>query len=139
MIGIEQWRAAIGCFHPKCVSTNFVTHDEGIDVMFRLLCFLYSIVIGCVKKLSFSCVYSIVLHAICSMKRFGDYLEVCTIFLAYLIVILLLCGDIETNPGPVERKCPKCMSVVSVEKRVCVCGYSFRKNLDKSECMPQSK
>ena len=76
MIGIEQWRAAIGYCHPKCVSTNFVTHDEGIDVLFSLLCCLYTIVITCVKKLSFSCVHSTVLHAICSMKRFGKYLEV---------------------------------------------------------------
>ena len=139
MIGIEQWRAAIGCFHPKCVSMNFVTYDEGINVLFSLLCCLYTIVIICVKKLSFSCVYSSVLHAICSMKRLGEYLEVSTIFLAYLMIILLLCGDIETNPGPVEQKCPKCLSVVSVTKRVCVCGYRFRPNSDKSECMPQSK
>ena len=80
IIGIEQWRAAITCFHPKCVSTNFVTYDEGIDVLFSLLCCLYTIVITCVKKLSFSCVYIGVLHAICSMKRFGEYLEVSTIF-----------------------------------------------------------
>ena len=96
-------------------------------------------VISCVKKLSFSCVFFGVLHVVCSMTLFCQYLEIRTIFLAYLIIVLLLCGDIETNPGPVEQTCPKCLSVVSVSKHVCVCGYSFRKHLDKSECMPRFK
>ena len=52
------------------------------------------------------------------------FLIVCFIY-AYIIcaLILLLAGDIETNPGPITRLCPECSTPVHIKKVQCVCGY----------------
>ena len=39
--------------------------------------------------------------------------------------LLLLCGDIETNPGPTTKVCPECSCHFTL-KSLCLCGYSFK-------------
>ena len=42
------------------------------------------------------------------------------------VILLLLCGDIEINPGPKGMKiCPECKSFVSNRQKICKCGFSF--------------
>ena len=41
------------------------------------------------------------------------------------VLILLLAGDIETNPGPVTWLCPECSTSINIKKVQCVCGYVF--------------
>ena len=42
--------------------------------------------------------------------------------------LLLLCGDVETNPGPTTKQCPECYSSVHVRVAICLCGYIFKCN-----------
>ena len=48
--------------------------------------------------------------------------------LVNLSVLLLLSGDVETNPGPTQQVCPTCSVLVDVSMVVCDCGYRFRTN-----------
>ena len=48
--------------------------------------------------------------------------------LVNLSVLLLLYGDVETNPGPTQQVCPTCSVLVDVSMVVCDCGYRFRTN-----------
>ena len=53
----------------------------------------------------------------------------CTFSLFVIIVMLIMSGDIELNPGPVNCKtCPRCLTeTVSIKLKVCSCGYVFNK------------
>ena len=52
---------------------------------------------------------------------------------------LLLCGDIESNPGPTGyRSCPQCGANVSIRSISCSCGYVFRKGKGKGSGRPKS-
>ena len=42
-------------------------------------------------------------------------------------MLLLICGDIESNPGPVKT-CPSCNAQIHIRKKGCVCGYLFNRN-----------
>ena len=42
--------------------------------------------------------------------------------------LLLLCGDVETNPGPTTKICPECSASVNVKILMCSCGYFFKTN-----------
>ena len=45
-----------------------------------------------------------------------------------LNILLLLCGDIEVNPGPKGMKiCPQCKQYLSTRQNVCKCGHTFNK------------
>ena len=47
-----------------------------------------------------------------------------TVLLNYFSKLLLLGGDIETNPGPPTKKCPHCSSLIHIRKKICDnCGY----------------
>ena len=50
-------------------------------------------------------------------------------FHSYLsLQLLLLCGDVETNPGPTTKICPECSASVNVKISTCSCGYFFKTN-----------
>ena len=46
---------------------------------------------------------------------------------AVTVLLLILCGDIEMNPGPVQIVCPNCGNQVNIKKKSCECGYIIRK------------
>ena len=51
-------------------------------------------------------------------------------FVYYIYIskqLLLLSGDIESNPGPVKL-CPKCSLLVHIRVSVCKCGHTFMSN-----------
>ena len=43
-------------------------------------------------------------------------------------MLLLRCGDIESNPGPAFRNCPACDIKISIRKTTCLCGHQLRKS-----------
>ena len=52
---------------------------------------------------------------------------VCVVgILVYLSMLLLLSGDVETNPGPTQQVCPQCSASVDIRKTVCNCAYNLR-------------
>ena len=46
---------------------------------------------------------------------------------AVTVLLLILCGDIEMNSGPVQIVCPDCGNQVNIKKKSCECGYIIRK------------
>ena len=43
-------------------------------------------------------------------------------------MLLLLCGDIEVNPGPKGMKiCPQCKNFVGIKQNICKCGFKLGK------------
>ena len=45
--------------------------------------------------------------------------------------LILLCGDIEENPGPKGYKiCPQCKNSMVISVKQCSCGYWFNKKVD---------
>ena len=44
------------------------------------------------------------------------------------LLVLLLSGDVETNPGPPYKLCPQCSTSVNIKKAICECGFVFRKS-----------
>ena len=50
-----------------------------------------------------------------------------TYMYAVTILLLLICGDIEMNPGPVHKVCPNCNIHIHIKKKSCECGYVFSK------------
>ena len=50
-----------------------------------------------------------------------------TYMYAVTILLLLICGDIEMNPGPVYKVCPNCNIHINIRKKSCECGYVFSK------------
>ena len=45
------------------------------------------------------------------------------VLLTFLCKLLLLGGDIETNPGPPTRTCPQCSALIHIRKHSCDCGH----------------
>ena len=43
----------------------------------------------------------------------------------YACILLLLSGDMETNPGPVTTVCPECSRLVHIRKNACDYGSVF--------------
>ena len=68
------------------------------------------------------------LHLLAS-SRCGTGLQLILLFVYVCISkqLLLLSGDIETNPGPVTRLCPQCSAPVHIKVLVCQCGHVFSK------------
>ena len=89
------------------------------------------------------CFLGFVINAFC-VQRFALSICVRTLNFAFCLAsfmllcflpcldLFLLCGDIETNPGP-TRTCPKCCMLNHVRKIVCSqCGYIVLKS--KGSC-----
>ena len=54
----------------------------------------------------------------------GSFVGKCYLHAVLLSKLLLLGGDIETNPGPPTRNCPQCSSLSHIRKKICdKCGY----------------
>ena len=51
--------------------------------------------------------------------------------------LLLLCGDIETNPGPTTKVCPECSLSLNIKVSMCPCGYSFKSAKNVTTVCPQ--
>ena len=111
MIDITQWRAVIGSFHSKEVRCDCLRKEIPCTP-----------VIECTYELS-SCYPPSWLVSICVVFNLLS-----VIFQLFLI----LCGDIETNPGPVTSKsCPICNAQIQNRKQVCTCGYVFNQRHHK--------
>ena len=66
-------------------------------------------------------------HCVNSMFCDDSTVHACAYF---CVLVLLLAGDIESNPGPVFRTCPKCHKPVHIRKNVCDCGHILNKKKD---------
>ena len=66
-------------------------------------------------------------HAFRVKGNLKMYINVIGIEVILCVILLLLCGDIEINPGPKGMKiCPECKSFVSNRQNNCKCGFSFK-------------
>ena len=55
-----------------------------------------------------------------------------TYMYAVTVLLLLRCGDIEMNPGPVHKVCPNCNVHIHVKRKSCECGYIFHKKCGRN-------
>ena len=99
MIDLLQWRASIGCFNPR---VNYYFYREFISSANHVL--LHTVV-----------------TVICDTTVLQTYMYVVT------VLLLLLCGDIEMNPGPTIKVCPNCNIHYNIRKKSCECGCVFCK------------
>ena len=109
MIDVQQHRLAIGCF------VSFHT------------------------SLSKSCEYvRAESKNVISVCRDSVHFAILLVLLTFLCKLLLLGGDIETNPGPPTRKCPQCSASIHIRKRSCDCGHILvkrgKKALERRQC-----
>ena len=102
MIHLEQWRATIGSFAGGKTSIHIPAtfRDVRTRTMVTTPRSWYGITIGVLLL----CSYSII------------------------TLVLLLSGDVELNPGPVNCKtCPICLCEKPIKLKVCNCGHIFYK------------
>ncbi len=119
MIAIEQYRAAIGCFHPKCVVSNHPKYNNEFPGVNDLLKFMIISLMNWIRGSLVTCFGLLVcsghLYILCGnvclyVNTIGiRRLIFCVAFLQLNVLalwfqLLLLCGDIETNAGPVCQK-----------------------------------
>ena len=109
MIDLQQYRVAIGCF-----------------VSFH-------------ASLSKSCEYvRVESKNVISVCRHSVHFTILLVLLTFLCKLLLLGGDIETNPGPPTRKCPQCSALIHIRKHSCDCGHILvkrgKKALERRQC-----
>ena len=106
MIDIIQWRASIGAFnaHQSRKSVTTIYSDDYYSVTCRDIYYHYAVI-------WFVSVY-------------------CLVSVSYYAFSLILSGDIETNPGPVNKLCPECDGRIHIKKKVCLCGYIYAKSLE---------
>ena len=176
MIAIEQYRAAIGCFHPKC----FASHNNigNVNELLKLIvvslinwiqgsidqCFgslvnvnelLKLMVVSLINWIQGSidtCFGSLVncfdVNNIAMRLMFCIPVLQLHVLVLWMQLLLLLSGDVETNPGPVcqkcladtcicsvkvkprrrpSKQCPACASPVPCRRMICECGYDFIK------------
>ena len=90
MIDLLQWHTSIGIFNSQ-VNSGYVDRD-------------YS-----------SSVSNVLLHTVLTVIRDVTALQ---LFVHVYVVLLLLCGDIEMNPGPVYILCPNCNIRVHIRKKI---------------------
>ena len=136
MISIEAWRACIGSFTSNKYSVSLkgprvhVKHNVNILI---IMAFVFPCIIMCLLGLLMNA-YHVKHFALSDCTHdfkfcFVSFMLLCFLALFYLI---LLCGDIETNPGP-TKSCPNCSMLVHIRKIVCShCGYIFAKG--KGSC-----
>ena len=103
MIPTEQWRITIGSFAGGKTSIPATFRDVRTRTMVNTPRSWYGITFG--GLYIFLCIYSLI------------------------TLVLLLSGDVELNPGPVNCKtCPDCLcQKVPIKLKVCNCGYIFHK------------
>ena len=110
MIGLQQYRLAIGCFvsfHASLTSKSCeYVRAESKNVI--------------------------------SVCRDSVHFAILLVLLTFLCKLLLLGGDIETNPGPPTRKCPQCSALIHIRKHSCDCGHILvkrgKKALERRQC-----
>ena len=100
MIDLSQWRTLIGIFNSR-VNSGYVDRDYSSSVSNVLLN---------------------ILTVICDVSVFQLFMHVYVV----TVLLLLLCGDIEMNSGPVYVLCPNCSIQVHIRKKLCECGYVLR-------------
>ena len=155
MISVEQWRAAIGCFSPtRLHCAAFTAHGEVVNTSALMMYWLLMQCFGTAVRLLHNLYCSKMLYRL-------EYLIPQT-----LMLLLLLCGDIETNPGPVcqkcfnvicsclhnvtpkrqparvqsrRKQCPVCSSLLGCRKAVCGCGYNFAKGIVEQSVRSQKE
>ena len=98
MIDLSQWRTSIGIFNSR-VNSGYVDRD-------------YS-----------SSLSNVLLHTVLTVIRDVAVLQLFVHVYVVTVLLLLLCGDIEMNPGPVYTLCPNCNIRVHIRKKICECGY----------------
>ena len=98
MIELSQWRTSIGIFNSR-VNSGYVDRD-------------YS-----------SSLSNVLLHTVLTVIRDAAVLQLFVHVYVVTVLLLLLCGDIEMNPGPVYTLCPNCNIRVHIRKKICECGY----------------
>jgi len=51
---------------------------------------------------------------------------------AFVLMLPLLCGDVESNPGPKGYKvCPSCSEQVPISQVKCNCGYTLKRKIGR--------
>ena len=91
MIDLSQWRASIGRL--RSLSVN---------------CYVD-------RKFISSTNYIVLLHTV--MTVICDVAVLQTYMYAVTVLLLLRCGDIEMNPGPVHKVCPNCNVHIHVKRK----------------------
>ena len=75
-------------------------------------------------------IFNIRVNVCCSSKckRYGKNGVLFEIIALIKYFLILLCGDIEKNPGPKRYKvCPQCNTSIIIGVKHCSCGYWFNK------------
>ena len=161
MIGVEQWRAAIGCFSPTHHSLTLMTHSEVINTSLDIMYWFFVSCVCCMIQYFGTVTVTRLLSP--SARCFAlCRLTIICFMLSYLVsqmlmLLLLLCGDVEVNPGPVcpnclnvicsclynvtpkrgtvgmqskrRKQCPVCAALLGCRKAICGCGYNFAKGV----------
>ena len=109
MIGVEQWRAVIGCFNPKCCVKNSVLANKSLLVkglgmrLIMILLVLRLLLSGDIES------------------NPGPICEKC------LLDTCTCKPTIKPKRRAPSKQCPACASCVPCRRVVCDCGYNFTK------------
>ena len=109
MIGVEQWRAVIGCFNPKCCVKNSVLANKSLLVkglgmrLIMVLLVLRLLLSGDIES------------------NPGPICEKC------LLDMCTCKPTTKPNRRAPSKQCPACASCVPCRRVVCDCGYNFTK------------
>ena len=132
MIDLQQYRATIGCFNLKVQCMLDSVRSSPTFVALSALVVLCRVIeIGQV------------LHSdvrVAPLAYFDLLLCYSNVYQIYSILCsrLLLCGDVESNPGPTGYKsCPQCGANVSIRSITCSCGYVLRRKKGKGSGRPK--
>ena len=94
-------------------------------------------------KVLYSTLFKVLLHMVVTRKNSCKCMHVkkhifinckhmtmlcCFFYSCLCLQLLLLCGDVETNPGPCTKICPECSLSVPIKVSKCSCGYCFKPN-----------
>ena len=108
MIGTSQWQASIGAFNISTKrSVSYADNKTGCE---------------CLEFIEYE------VSCTCHYFPIVWFLSVYYVLNVFFQMLLLICGDIESNLGPVKT-CPSCNAQIHIRKKVCVCGYLFNRNL----------
>ena len=109
MIGVEQWRAVIGCFNPKCCVKNIVLANKSLLVkglgmrLIMVLLVLRLLLSGDIES------------------NPGPICEKC------LLDTCTCKSTTKPKRRAPSKQCPACASFVPCRRVVCDCGYNFNK------------
>ena len=105
MIDINQWRATIGTFSGSINNKQVISICDSTSTD-EVFCNRQELPAQHIAPLWFVSIY------------FG--LNIFCMF--FQIWLIMLSGDVETNPGPVYTTCPACDTQVHIRRKVCMCG-----------------